>query len=242
MLATAMASIRYFKKPKSTVPTEVVVGTSADFPPFSFIDQTGNLTGFDIDLIDEVFKRLALAYRIENMPFESLLPQMQFGSVDMIAAGMSPTPERAARIIFSDAYLQADPLTIVSLAAHNTINSIEDLAGKIVAVNQGYVADMKLSERPEIVLLRLPSISDAILALQHGKADAFVTGARTVKPLKDTLGETDLQVTPIEQMQEITALGISKKLPHLAERVNTMLQQMRDDGTLTMLQEKWHLT
>ncbi len=242
MLATAMASIRYFKKPKSTVPAEVVVGTSADFPPFSFIDQAGSLTGFDIDLIDEIFKRLALAYRIENMPFESLLPQMQFGSVDMIAAGMSPTPERAARIIFSDAYLQADPLTIVSLATHNTIHSIEDLAGKTVAVNQGYVADMKLSERSEIVLLRLPSISDAILALQHGKADAFVTGARTVKPLKATLGETALQVTPIEQIQEITALGISKKLPHLAERVNTVLQQMHDDGTLTVLQEKWHLT
>lgn len=239
LLATAVVTVRYFKKPNTAI-QEIVVGTSADYPPFSFIDTSGSIVGFDIDLIKEIFKRLDQPYRLENMPFETLLPQMQFGSIDVIATGMSPTPERAARILFSKSYLQEDPLTIVALADSN-IHSLEDLYGKQVAVNQGYVADMRLSEKPEITLIRLPSISDALLALKHGKVAAFVTGARTIKPLQETLGNTVFKTIPIPEMQEETALGISKNKPELAQKIDMILQEMAADGTLATLAEKWKL-
>jgi ABC-type amino acid transport substrate-binding protein len=242
MVATSVATIRYCSKPQiRDVKELVVVGTSADFAPFSFIDDTGTIAGFDIDLLCEIFTRLKTAYRLDNMPFETLLTRMQFGSIDMIAAGMSHTPERAARVLFSTPYIEADPLAIITLSSNKTINSLNDLSGKNVAVNQGYVADLQLSQKPEINLLRLPSMSDALLALKHGKVDAFVTGGGTVKPLQDALGASAITVTPIPELQEFTALGISKKSPALKEKIDAVLQQMRDDGTLAALKEKWHL-
>jgi len=241
MVATTVATIRYCSKPKNRNPEEIIIGTSADFAPFSFIDGTGNIAGFDIDLINELFTRLQIVYHLENMPFETLLTQMQFGSIDLIAAGMSHTPERAARVLFSTPYIEADPLAIITLSSNKTINSLTDLYGKTVAVNQGYVADLQLSQQPEINLLRLPSMSDALLALKHGKIDAFVTGGGTIKPLQDALGSETITVTPIPELQEYTALGISKKLPQLKEKIDTVIQEMQNDGTLARLKEKWHL-
>lgn len=241
ILATVVATVRYFKSPKAGHISEVVVGTSADFPPFSYIDQSGEMVGFDADLIRELFTRMGQPYRVENMPFETLLPQMQFNSIQVIAAGMSPTPERAARVLFSEPYIQADPLTIVTLADKTTINSLHDLHGKTVAVNQGYTADMALSANCEINIMRLPSTSDAILALQHGKADAFVTGYRTIRPLQEILGESAIRPVPIAELQESTALGVSKSNPQLLEKINATLEEMKQDGTLAALQEKWHL-
>ncbi|MBY0109669.1 MAG: transporter substrate-binding domain-containing protein [Candidatus Babeliaceae bacterium] len=241
MVATAVATIRYCSKPTRRN-SEIVVGTSADFAPFSFIDNSGTIVGFDIDLIKEIFSRLQTEYHFENMPFETLLTQMQFGSIDVIAAGMSHTPERAEHVLFSTPYIEADPLVIVTLSNNKTINSVNDLSGKNVAVNQGYVADLQLSQKPEINLLRLPSISDAVLALKHGKVQAFVTGGGTIKPLQDALGSEAIRLISIPELQEYTALGISKKSPQLKEKIDMVLQEMQKDGTLTVLKEKWHLT
>ncbi len=243
MVATSIATIRYCSKPQSRQDKElVVVGTSADFAPFSFIDETGAIAGFDIDLLCAIFTRLKTAYTLKNMPFETLLTQMQFGSIDLIAAGMSQTPERSARILFSTPYIEADPLVIITLANNKTINSFNDLSGKNVAVNQGYVADLQLSKSSDINLLRLPSTSDVLLALKHGKVDAFVTGGGTVKPLLDALGEKTIRVIRIPELQEYTALGISKKSPVLKEKIDAVLQEMREDGSLAALKEKWHLS
>lgn len=239
LVVTVVAIIRHCSRSKSRSLEEIVVGTSADFAPFSFIDTTGAIVGFDIDLLHEVFERLHIRYHVENMPFETLLTQIQFGGIDLIAAGMSPTPERESRILFSTPYLQAEPLVIVTL--HGKPLTLGDLAGKTVAVNQGYVADMQLSHRQEINLLRLPSVSDALLALKHGKVDAFVTGGSTVRPLQDALGKEAIDITPIAELHENLSLGISKKHPELKAKIDTVLQELRDDGTLAKLKEKWQL-
>lgn len=242
MVATTVATIRYCSKPKDRSKKEMVVGTSADFAPFSLIDGTGNIVGFDIDLIHEICTRLQIAYRLENMPFETLLTQMQFGSIDIIAAGMSPTPEREARVLFSIPYLVADPMIAVTLNGFANIGSLEDLAEKNVAVIQGYVADLQLSQKPEIKLLRLPSMSDALLALKNGKVDAFVTGGGTMNPLIDALGKDNVKTTPLKELQENTAFGISKKYPELKDKIDGILKELETDGTLAQLKAKWRLS
>lgn len=241
MVVTVVATVKYFRKAKESQQEELVVGTSPDFEPFSYFSESGEVVGFDIDLIKEVAARLHMPYRLESMPFDTLLPNLQFGSVQVIASGMSPTPERAERVNFSNAYIQEDPLTIVTLAGNTTINSLEDLKGKNVAVIQGYVSDTHLSKIPEINLLRLPSLADVMLALKHGKVDAFVNGSRAVKPLQDAVGADTLKLVPINEIVESTALGIAKNRTDLVEKINKALQDMTDDGTLAALLEKWKL-
>ncbi len=239
-LVSIVACVRFIKNSHNNESATCVIGTSADFPPFSFFDQNGTIIGFDIDLIKEVFSRLNREYRIENMPFETLLPQMQFGALDIIAAGMSPTPERAQRIFFSDPYLSADPLTIIKKVDNKKIESVNDLIGKQVAVNQGYVADMQLSKIKGIRLLKLPSIQDGLLALNHDKVDAFVTGARTIKPLLQIVGHA-FEFIPINELTETTAFGVAKKRASLVPQINDALRQLQADGTLEKLKQKWNI-
>jgi arginine/lysine/histidine transporter system substrate-binding protein len=222
------------------VPDIIIVGTSADFQPMSF-RKDGQITGFDIDVVTEVVKRLGKQIEIKDMPFELLVPQLQLGTVHIVAAGMTPTPERAKRVLFTEPYLKENPLWVVTLAGKNNITSFKDLEDKEVIVNQGYLADMYMSKMPTINLIRLPTVADALLALKSGRGYAFVTASNTIKPLFDQYGRDAFNIFAIEETDENTALAIAPDYPVLAQKVQAVLKDMEADGTLQNLKEKWHL-
>ena len=224
--------------------TKLTVGTSADFPPFSFRDKTDEIVGFDIDVVREICKRLELKIQLIDRPFSMLIPQIQVGQIDLIAAGMTPNPEREKNLRFTKSYLKENPLVIVT--AKDEIKNVEDLKGKSVIVNTGYISDIYISQFPEIKLIRLPKVSDAMLALEHNKADAFVTASLTLQPYnlasRAQNGETLLKTIVIENTSETSALGVSKKLTdELFEKIQVTLDEMEKDGTLKGLKEKWKL-
>lgn len=224
--------------------TKLIVGTSADFPPFSFRDRSDEIIGFDIDVIKEIGKRLNLKIDLIDRPFSMLIPQIQIGQIDVIAAGMTPTPEREKNLRFTKTYLSENPLVIVTLKDKaSQIKNIDGLKGKSVIVNTGYVSDSYLSKFPEIQLIRLPKVSDAMIALEHNKADAFVTANLTLEPYDLQLGSKNnnkFNVTAIEGTSETSALGISKKLPdELFEKMQKALDDMERDGTLKAIKLKW---
>jgi arginine/lysine/histidine transporter system substrate-binding protein len=116
------------------------------------------------------------------MPFTTLIPQIQSGNLHVIAAGLTPTPERERVMFFTKPYLESDPLVVVSLAKNPKINSLDDLKGKTVIVNEGFSAERYMSALEGIDLKRLPTVADAFLSLQSGRADAFVVAANSIKP------------------------------------------------------------
>jgi len=219
--------------------TKLIVGTSADFPPFSFRDRTDDIVGFDIDIIKEIGKRLSLKIELIDRPFSLLIPQIQIGQVDVIAAGMTPTPEREKNLRFTKIYLSDNPLVIVTPKNKaSNIKNIDDLKGKSVIVNTGYVSDTYVSKFPEIQITRLPKVSDAMIALEHNKADAFVTASLTLEPYSSQLSK--FNVIPIEGTSETSALGVSKKIPdELFEKIQKALDDMEKDGTLKSIKLKW---
>lgn len=226
--------------------TKLNVGTSSDFPPFSFRDKTDEIIGFDIDVIKEIVKRLNLKMELIDRPFSMLIPQIQIGQIDVIAAGMTPSPEREKNLRFTKPYLNENPLVIVTLKDKTPkIKNIEDLKGKSVIVNTGYVSDMYVSKFPEIQLIRLPKVTDAMIALEHNKADAFVTANLTLKPYNIELGTKDntkFNVTLIEDTTETSALGVSKKISdELFEKIQAALDEMEKDGTLKAIKLKWKM-
>lgn len=224
---------------KTGIPEVILVGTSADFKPFSFKDINGTITGFDIDLTQEIVNRLGKTMEIQDMAFDLLIPQLQMGNIYLIAAGMTPTKERSERVIFTAPYLTGDPLWIVTLKS-NTVSGIKDLEHKNVIVNQGYTADIYLSKIPTINLQRLPSIADALLALNSGRAFAFVTAANSVRELLEQYPDK-YTISPIEDTDESSALAIAPDYPDLAFAIKSTLQNMENDGSLRMLKEKWHV-
>lgn len=238
--------ILWYKAEKKIItPTPIdtiIVGTNAEFQPFSF-KENDDITGFDIDVITEVLKRLNKQMIIKDMPFDALIPEIQLGNIHVIAAGITPTPERAQRALFTRPHLAAgNPLVIISLPTL-PLTSLDDLAGKTVVVNEGYVADSYMSEQPEIHLIRLSSaaVSDGMLALESNRADAFVTALYSIKPYFEKHNQSNFSVTPIQATEETSAFAISKHYPELRDYIQMTLDRMKEDGSLDALKKKWNL-
>lgn len=238
-LFVAGALSQYVSKDVEKKSDHLVVGTSADFPPFAFIEQ-GKIVGFDIDLVEEVGRRLNKKIELKNMPFSTLLPALQLGTLQMVVAGLTATPERAKQVFFTQPYLDNEPLVIVSLQSA-PLTTVESLQGKEVVVNQGYTADLFMSAVQGVTLRRLKSPAEAFLALQAGRADAFVTARNSVKPFFDQYGDTQFSLTVIPETQENSSIAVAPQYQGLYEHVERALEAMKKDGSLERLRTKWGL-
>ena len=124
---------------------KLIIGTNAEFAPFCFM-KDNKIVGFDIDLALEVSKRLDKDPQIRNMDFDMLVPEIQIGGVHILAAGMTATPERSKQVLFTDPYIKGVPLMVISLKNRPLNKSgLDGLFGKRVVVNDGFTADLYLS-------------------------------------------------------------------------------------------------
>lgn len=230
------------RTPKPDKAHELRVGTSADFPPFSFL-KDGNITGFDIDVMNEVGHRLNKKVVWRDIPFDMLIPEIQLGALQILAAGMTETPKRAERVLFTRPHIQADPLLVISSITNQPIKNLEDLRGKQIIVNDGYTADTYLSNIHDggFTLKRLKTPAEAFLALTIGKADAYVISRNSAKPFFDLYGTNRFYILALEDTGDSYAFAISKKYPELLPQLQTVLDQMEHDGTLLKLKQKWGL-
>lgn len=222
----------------------IIVGTSADYPPYEFIDTaTNTIVGFDIDVINEIAQRLGKTIQIKNMPFTSLIFGLMSGEIDLIAAGLSSTPQRLKFVNFSENYLDNDSLAIICDAQKFNPQNIQDLFGKTVAVNTGYCAEQVLSQYPEINLLRLKTAVDLFLALQTSTADAMVCAHSVAQNiLKKIKTDRKFIIVDLEQKSDNCAFAFNKSQPQLMHNVNQALQAIKQDGTLQKLKAKWNLS
>ncbi len=247
IILSIIALTVWYTKRKKTIPqtttNTLIVGTNAEFPPFSFIENN-TVVGFDIDIIKEIAQRLGKKIIIKDMPFDALIPEIQLGNIQAIAAGMSPTPARTKRIFFSKPYLTDNPLVIITLANKRPIMGVTDLTGKEVAVNEGYSSDLYMSTIKGPILTRLSSASvgDGILALTSGRVDAFVSAQVAIEPFFKKYGKQKFTIIPIPGTDEPDALAVSKKYPALFEQIQEILITMKQDGTLQAIKQKWGLS
>lgn len=240
MLSIIGSSILYFRqRPIQSQENVLHVGTAAEFPPFEYIEND-LIIGFDIDLIQQIALRIGKKIQIDDMPFSTLIQQLQLGNIDVIAAGLTPTEERKKQLLFSEHYIEGSPLVIVS-PVKQKINSLNELANKAVIVNDGFSSDAYLSNYSTIDIKRLPTIADAFMAIKAGKAAAFITARNTITPFLTTQEADDFFVIDIPNTNEPAAFALSKKRPDLEAEINKALDSMKEDGSLMALKKKWDL-
>lgn len=216
----------------------LTVGTNAEFPPFAYIENK-TIVGFDIDVAKEVAKRLGREVQFKDMPFDALIPEVIFGRVDFVAAGMTYTAERAKRVSFTKPYITEDPLVIFTTAEKKL--SLEELKGKSVIVIEGFTADLFMSQKEGIKLIRLPTQADGFMAIKSNRADAFVTSKSTVDAFFEVQGASLFNTTELEETGETYALVVPKSKPTMLLEIQKALDDMESDGTLTKLKSKWKL-
>ena len=238
-------SIFYLYRYERSVPIDentIIVGTNAEYPPYTFI-KNDEIVGFDIDVAREAVKRMNKKMVLQDMPFDALIPAIQLGKVHMLAAGMTPTAQKAKRVHFTKPHLKDDPLIIVTLKETTKINNVDDLKGKNVIVNEGYTADFYMTpyEKKGVDIKRLSAPAEAFLALKSKRAAAFVTARSSVQLFFEQYGKQDYRTVLIEGASESYALAISKKHPDLLPQIQKVLDEMEQDGTLDTLRKKWKL-
>ena len=115
-----------------------VIGTEPYFPPFEYADENSSSTiiGFDVDLINAIAEDQGFKVQWKDLEFDALIPALQSGQVDIIASGMTITAEREEAVDFSEPYINAG-LALAVAAGNEEIKSVDDLKGKVAAVQMG---------------------------------------------------------------------------------------------------------
>lgn len=227
-------------KPKDDV---IIVGTNAEFQPFTFVDEKGTIVGCDIDVARELCNRLGKKVVFHNMSFDALIPEVQLGTVHLVAAGMTPTPERAKRVFFLNPHLQGAPIGLVVPFDTQEVNPLVWLKTKRVAVNQGYTSENYVVSQgaPFVIQVAGASVSDGILTLESGQADCYAVASNVIKPFFERDGYHRYIFLVLPNSQESTALAVSKQYPQLYEQAQKVLSVMEQDGTIKSIMNKWGL-
>ena len=208
-------------------------GTNAEFPPFEFITAEGVIDEFDgIDMViaKEIAEANGMKAVIENMEFDSLLIALQNGMIDAVIAGMTVTEERAEAVDFTTPYYTATQVMIVS--KDSDIKTAQDMADKKIVVIQGYTGEQCVQDLgfPYEAFMKG---SEAILELNNGKCDVVVIDSATAA--KYVADNEKLTIVEDEEAfgAEEYAIAVKKGNPELLEKINTVIEKMLEDGTIS---------
>lgn len=225
-------------QPQKKDASTLIVGTSADFYPFCFLDEQRNIVGYDIDVITQVAQRIGKKIQFADRPFNTLILELIGKQIDLIAAGTNPSEERKQHVLFTDPYLPSDPLVVLS---KHPISSLDELLEKHIVTCTGYTADMYVSKLPtKHEIIRLKSPSEALLSLQSNVGDVFVTAKN---PIQNFLTHhTDYYVWQIPETGETASFALHFDNQELCDQINAALAEMKNDGSLQALLEKWKIS
>lgn len=158
-----------------------IVGTSADYPPFEWIDSNGNYVGLDMDLMKVIAVREGYKIEFRDIGFDSLIPALQAGKVDIVAAAMNSTPERVKIVDFTDAYWKADqPIMVKKDSDLNIVTALsqDHKVGAQRGTTQADWIQNNLVDKGVKVKLELYETNDSgVMDLVNGRIDAFMCDA-----------------------------------------------------------------
>ncbi|MBW4652216.1 MAG: transporter substrate-binding domain-containing protein [Kaiparowitsia implicata GSE-PSE-MK54-09C] len=218
--------------------TTLTMATSADYPPYEFIDSSSGsqeIVGFDIDIARAITEELGYALEIDNIDFNGLIPALQSNRADFVMAGMTPTEERRQNVDFSEIYFIAQN-TIVSLA-DTGLTTAEDLDGKTVGVQLGSIQEGVAQEIAGANVTALTRISEIVQEVKVGRLDAAIIEDSVAKGFIESNPDLEFNVIP-EQGEAGSAIAFPQGSP-LAAEFNPVLERMIADGTIEGLAEKW---
>ncbi len=219
---------------------QVTVVTDPSFVPFEMMDtETGEMVGFDMDIINEVAERAGFEVDLTTMEFNGIIPAVQTGSQEIAIAGVTITEERAEIVDFSDPYYDSG-LRIMVRADNDSVETLEDLAGLTVATKIGSTSYDFLQENlgEDAEITPYPGTSDMYMALLGGNVDAAFYDAPNVGYFAQTRGEGRTRVVgPLYEGQQYGI--VFHKGSQWVDPVNQALAEMREDGTYDEIYTKW---
>ena len=212
----------------------LVMGSNAEFPPYEYYEGQ-EVVGIDAEMAAAVAEKLGMELKIEDMAFDSLIPALSSGKVDIVAAGMTVTEDRLASVNFSDTY--ATGIQAIIVTEDSDIASADDLVGKTIGVQQGTTGDLYATDVEGATIERYAKGMEAVQSLSQGKIDAVIIDN---EPANVFVSEVEgLKILDEAFATEDYAVAVAKDNEELLEQVNTALAELKEDGTLQAIVDKY---
>ena len=208
--------------------SKLIMVTEAGFAPYEYYEN-GEVVGVDVDIAKEIAKELGKELVIKDIAFDSIINEVRTGKADIGAAGISYSAERAKKVDFSINYSVSKQVVIVK--ADSSINSINNIGDKKIAVQLGSVADTYVTENyKNAEIVRQKKYLAAIEDLKVGKVDLVVMDEL---PAKEIIEKNDgIKILDGELTNDSYGMIVKKGNTELLETVNKVLNRLSSDGSI----------
>jgi polar amino acid transport system substrate-binding protein len=224
------------------------VGMDASWPPFEYVDDDGQIVGLDADLAQAIGQCLGVEVELVNVGFDSLYDALYVGRFEAIISALPYDPLLLGDVAYSISYFNAGQVLVVrsdegeiSESANQRISEAKDLSGKRLGVEMGSEGDAlakRLQKKIEdLSLENYLTPQDVLRALKEGQVEAAIVDAVSAYQFIATEGGVQVIGDPLTD--ELYVIAVRLDSPLLLKAINEALVEIRDDGTLERLQEKW---
>lgn len=223
----------------------LTVGTAAEYEPFEYMED-GQYKGFDLDLIQDIAKKLGLTVEFANVDFDTIVPGVSSGAkYDVGIGAITVTPERKKEVDFTDSYYMDDQAIVTmkdnaDITGDNYKEKLDSADAKI-AVQSGSTAEAFAKENfPNAELVPFKNATDCFSALQAGQSVALVTNRSVAAQLVATSFDNE-QVIKLISTGEEYAIAVNKDNSGLKDAINKALKELTDDGTVDSLMGQYNI-
>ncbi|MFI0435736.1 MAG: transporter substrate-binding domain-containing protein [Parachlamydiaceae bacterium] len=224
----------------------IMIGLQSGYPPFEFMDTTGKIIGFDVDIADIIAKKLQKKLVIQDMEFEGEILSLKQGKIDLIISGMNITPTRVKEI--SMVPYHGEQVTSLSLIFWNeippevkTIEDIARLSNPVVSVESGAIPEDYMHHHPNIRVKSFQGALGPLMDVKYGKSAANLVETDVAEYLKKQHPHINILNVPLPQEEIIMGfgIGIKKENEELFQQIEAIIQSLKASGELKQLEDKW---
>ncbi len=207
------------------------MGTEGAYPPYNFINDDGEVDGFERDLGDELCARAELTCEWVTNEWDSIIPNLVSGNYDTIIAGMSINDEREEVIDFTQDYIPPATSSYVALTEDAPLDGV--VAAQTSTLQSGYISESGAT------LLEFATADEIISALRNGEADAVFFDTDYLTPIVEESGGELMFVGETVTLGRGTGMGIRESDGELKDTFDAAITSMKEDGSLNELLIKW---
>jgi polar amino acid transport system substrate-binding protein len=214
-------------------------GIDGTFAPHAFPSLSGGYEGFNIDLGNDIARRLHRGIIIDAAQFSGLIPALQAGTYDFLIAPTTVTKERADNMLFTEGYLNTDFQFLIKKGSPK-VTKLADLKGKTISVNKGSVYDSWARELEGKIGWKVESFgtqTDAVQAVLAGRADANVAGNTVIAWAAKN--NPQVEMSYLYSTGLVWAAPLRKDSTEMRKTIENAIECIKLDGTMAKLHEKW---